>query len=67
LVEIGPVVLEKKSKMSKIYRQTDGQTDVGQRVIRIAHLSFQLRWAKNYNSIIKEQQEQKQIGLLLHF
>jgi hypothetical protein len=22
----------------------------GQRVIRIAHLSFQLRWAKNYNS-----------------
>jgi hypothetical protein len=29
--------------------QTDRQTDAGQRVIRKAHLSFQLRWAKkNY-------------------
>ena len=31
LVEIGPVVLEKKSKIGKVYRridrQTDGQTD----------------------------------------
>ena len=27
--------------------QTDGRTDDGQRAIRIAHLSFQLRWAKN--------------------
>ena len=55
LVEIGPVVLEKKMKMWKVYRQTDrqtdgrtdGQTDAGRQVIRKAHLSFQLRWAKN--------------------
>ena len=40
LAEIGPVVLEKKMKMWKVYRQTDG------RVIRKAHLSFQLRWDK---------------------
>mgnify|MGYP003684357691 CR=1 FL=1 len=58
LVEIGPVVLEKKMKMWKVYRrtdrqtdrqtdgQTDGQTDDGRQVIRKAHLSFQLRWAK---------------------
>ena len=26
--------------------QTDGQTDAGRQVIRKAHLSFQLRWAK---------------------
>jgi hypothetical protein len=29
--------------------QTDGQMDDGQRAIRIAHFSFQLRWAKNLN------------------
>ena len=29
LVEIGPVVLEKKSKIGKVYRRTDRQT-VGQ-------------------------------------
>ena len=28
-------------------RRTDGQTDAGRQVIRKAHLSFQLRWAKN--------------------
>ena len=27
LVEIDPVVLEKKWKIGKVYRQTDGQTD----------------------------------------
>ena len=55
LVEIGPVVLEKKSKIGKVYRrtdrqtdrqtdgQTDGQTDAGRKAIRKAHLSFQLR------------------------
>ena len=48
LVQIGPVVLEKKSKIGKVYRQTYGQTDDGQQVIRIAQLSFQLRWAKNH-------------------
>ena len=47
LVEIGPVVLEKKIKMWKVYRQTDGRTDDGQHVIRKANLSFQLWWAKN--------------------
>ena len=45
LVEIGPVVLEKKRKMWKVYRQTDN----GQQAIRKAHLSFQLRWAKKSN------------------
>ena len=55
LVEIGPVVLEKKSKIGKVYRrtdrqtdgqtdgQTDRQTDDGRKAIRKAHLSFQLR------------------------
>ena len=47
LVEIGPVVLEKKMKMWKVYRQMDRQrdrqTDDGQQGIRKAHLSFQLR------------------------
>ena len=47
LVEIGPVVLEKKMKMWKVYRQTDGRTDNGRQVIRKVHLSFQLRWAEN--------------------
>ena len=41
LVEIGPAVLEKKFKMWKVYRRTDRQ-----QVIRKAHMSFQLRWAK---------------------
>ena len=27
MIEIGPVVLEKKMKMWKVYRQTDGRTD----------------------------------------
>ena len=48
LVEIGPVVLDKKSKIGKVYRQTDGWTDDEQQAIRKAHLSFQLRWAKNH-------------------
>ena len=30
-------------------RRTDRQTDDGRQVIRKAHLSFQLRWAKNEN------------------
>ena len=46
-VEIGPVVLEKKSKIGKVYRRTDRQTDDGRKAIRKAHLRFQLRWAKN--------------------
>ena len=45
-VEIGPVVLKKKMKMWKVYRQTDRQMDDRQQVIRKAHLSYQLRWAK---------------------
>ena len=51
LVEIGSVVLEKKMKMWKVYRQTDA----GWQVIRKAHLSFQLRWAKKlkYNDIYR--------------
>ena len=44
LVEIGPVVLEKKSKIGTVYRQTD----YGQQAIRKAHLNFQLRRAKSF-------------------
>ena len=36
LVEIGPLVLEKKMKMSKVYRQTDGQKDDGRQAFRKA-------------------------------
>ena len=56
LVEIGPVVLDKKIKLWKVYRQTDGQmdgrTDDGRRAIRKTHFSFKLRWVKtllNFN------------------
>ena len=47
LVEIGPVNLEKKMKMWKVYRQTDGRTNDrtdGRQAIKNFHLSFQLRW-----------------------
>ena len=37
LVEIGPVVLEKKMKMKTVYRQTDGHTDDGRQAIRKTH------------------------------
>jgi hypothetical protein len=36
----------RKCKSLQMDRRTDGQTDDGQRAIRKAHLSFQLRWAK---------------------
>ena len=42
-VEIGPVILEEKMKIWKVYSQTDGQTMDNRR--SEAHLSFQLRWA----------------------
>ena len=50
-VKIHPVVLEKKSKMWKVYagrtdRRTDGRTDDGRCAMTIAHLSLRLRWAK---------------------
>ena len=40
--EIGPVDLEKKLKMRKVYRRTDKQTGDRQQVIRKAQLGFQL-------------------------
>ena len=43
LVKIGPVVLEKKSKIGKVYRWTDGQTEDRRQAIRKAHLTFKLR------------------------
>ena len=47
LVEIGPVVLEKKSKIRKVYRQTNrwtgGQTDDGRQAIRKAESSSELK------------------------
>ena len=36
LVEIGPVVLEKKSKIGKVYRRTDRQTDDGRKAIELS-------------------------------
>ena len=39
----------------KVYRQMDGQTDDGQRGIRIAHLNFQLRWAKKRFKLLENQ------------
>ena len=52
LVEIGTVVLEKKMKMCKVFRQTNGQTErlfwqITDRMIRKAHLSLRLRCANN--------------------
>jgi hypothetical protein len=43
----------RKCKSLQTDGQTDGQTDAGQRAIRKAHLSFQLRWAKNKNKQTK--------------
>ena len=37
-VEIGPVVLEKKAKIWKVYWQTDGQMNDGRQVIRKSSL-----------------------------
>ena len=38
----------KKMKKWKVYRRTDRQTNDGRQIIRKAHLTFQLRWAKTY-------------------
>ena len=44
LIEVGPVIVEKKMKMWKLYRQTDGQTD--RRIDRRrAKWSENLSWA----------------------
>ena len=52
------MVLEKKIKMWKVYRQTDrqaeGWTKDGKQVIRKAHLSFQLRWAKTGHQLVRQ-------------
>ena len=54
-IKIHLAVLEKKSKMWKVYGRTttdddddddDGRTD-GRRAMTIAHSSLRLRWAKN--------------------
>jgi hypothetical protein len=37
----------RRSRKVKVYKQTDD----GQRAIRIAHLTFQLRWAKNDKTV----------------
>ena len=48
-----------KTKMWKVYRQTegqmDGQTDDGRQVIRKAHLILRLRWAKTFLSQLNSQ------------
>ena len=47
-IKIHPAVLEKKSKMWKVYGRTDGRTtDDGRCAMTIAHSSLRLRWAKN--------------------
>ena len=50
-IKIHLVVLEKKSKMWKVYGRTtttttDGRTDAGRCAMTIAHSSLRLRWAK---------------------
>ena len=45
------LVLEKKMKMWKVYDNNDN--DNGQILIRKAHLSFRLRWAKNNSKRLK--------------
>ena len=53
LVEIGPVVLEKKMKMWKVYRQTDGRTDGRtDRQTTDDRWSEKLRWAKKMKSLL---------------
>ena len=48
LVEIDTVVLEKKMKMWKVYNNDNNNIDRQQtNLIRKAHLSLRLRWAKN--------------------
>ena len=47
LVEISPVVLEKKMKMWKVYANDDDR----QISIRKVHLSLRLRWAKNWSKL----------------
>ena len=57
-IKIHLAVLEKKSKMWKVYGRTtttttttDGRTDDGRCAMTIAHSSLRLRWAKNSNSL----------------
>ena len=54
-LKLGQWFWRRGRKCEKFYRQTDrwmeGQTDDGWQVIRKAHLSFQLRWAKNANTM----------------
>jgi hypothetical protein len=51
----------RKCKSLQTDRQThgrqDGRTDAGQRAIRKAHLSFQLRWAKNRSTLPSKNKE----------
>ena len=60
LVKIGPVVLENKKKTWKVYDNEDDDdydddADNGQIVIRKAHFTHRLRWAKNkYYLIVNE-------------
>ena len=46
-IKIHPAVLEKKSKMWKVYGRTDRRTDDGRCAMTIAHSSLRLKWAKN--------------------
>ena len=49
LVEIGPVVLEKKIKMWKIYDKDDNDHEQETIFTRKAHLSLSLRWSNKYS------------------
>ena len=44
--------------------RTDGQTDDGRQVIRKAHLSFQLRWAKKLNTMYELELEAFRLSLV---
>ena len=70
LIEIGPVILEKKMKWWewwKAYRHTciDGHmVDDGQQAIRKAQFSFQLRWGKMFTRIQKGGQRENRQYLI---
>ena len=47
-------------------RRTDGQTDDGRQVIRKAHLSFQLRWAKKGVTPRKKMESQFPVDMRIY-
>ena len=62
LVEIGQRFWRRSRKCEKLTDgRTDRQMDDGRQVIRIAHLSFQLRWAKNCSGSYKQNKQTNKV------